>query len=158
MYRAYIKISNIELGDYPCSDNSELILSVGPHNKFQDNEVKFPTRDRGFFENTWHFAFTREERSAFVVVLYKHHLPINREIGEIELRLDAFQPNTVVSDVFALTGTEKDWMPAKLRITVHVDENGAPPFSAPEGFEFPDKAEVKHKKTYSHWNPTLLDP
>ena len=166
---AYIRIGEISTGDYRCSNESELVLFVGPAKLFKpprvldseigeaeiaeevlvhDLEFKFPTKNRNFVDHIWKFHFHEEEHSSFVVVLYKHHFLGDSEIGEIELSLKAFQPNTVVSDVFTLLGPNRDWEPAKMRITVHIDENGAQPFSAPEGLLFSDIAEIPHKKTY----------
>ena len=154
---AYIKVTEISLGDYPCSDESELVLAVGPRNYFNEYQFQFPTKNRYNVQHYWKFPFNNEEHSSFVVVLYKHHVMGNGEIGEIELRLTAFQPNTVVSDIFTLHGPNVDWQPAKCRITVHVDENGAPPFSAPEGFEFDENAEIKHTHTYTSFHPHVFD-
>ena len=175
---AYIKISDISTGDYRCSDESQLVLFVGPRTAFKapripdvdiqeaeevqeeilhEDEYKFSTRNRNYVDHLWKFHFKAEDHASFVVVLYKHHFLGDSEIGEIELKLKAFQPNTVVSDVFTLLGPNKDWEPAKLRITVHIDENGAQPFSAPEGMFFSDDAEIKHEKTYGTFaKPEIL--
>ncbi|EAX96615.1 hypothetical protein TVAG_148900 [Trichomonas vaginalis G3] len=147
MKKVYIQVRSIDLGSYAATDKAELILCVGPRHNFQPFSYALKAGEKHHINHTWEFHFKHEEDSSFVVVLFKHHFLGDKEIGELEFLISGFQPNTVVSDKFVLQSANEEAFPAEIEMSIHVDEDGAPPFHAPEGFLF-EGATKKHNHIY----------
>lgn len=145
--KVYVQIRSIDLGGYAATDKAELVLCVGPRHNFIPFAYDLRAGEKHHINHTWKFHFKHEEDSSFVVVLFKHHFLGDKEIGELEFLVKGFQPNTVVSDKFTLQSANEEARPADVEMDIHVDEDGAAPFHAPEGFMF-DGAIKKHNHIY----------
>lgn len=153
--KVYVQITSIDLGSYAASDKAELVLCVGPRHNFQPFAYNLRAGEKHNINHTWEFHFKHENDSSFVVVLFKHHFLGDKEIGALEFFIKGFQPNTVVTDTFTLQSANPEAQPADVEMMIHVDENGAAPFQAPEGFIFDDA--VKPPKTIYAEPETKLD-
>ncbi|EAY13654.1 hypothetical protein TVAG_387950 [Trichomonas vaginalis G3] len=147
--RAYIRVDGADTGSYKTNGKTTLVARVGPRNNFMNHAAEFS--EKGFPTQTWEFKYNDPSRSSFVVVLFKKHIfGGDEEIGEVELRLSAFEPNTVVSQEFTLLSPRNQSVPAHVKLSVHLSEDGSCPFCAPFGGKLMANAEIPHKKTYFH--------
>lgn len=143
----YIQIRSVNLGSYAASEKAQLMLCVGPRDNFLPFSHIFKAGEKRDINHTWKYMFKDENDSSFVVVLFKKHLFGNKEIGELEFMLNGFEKNTVVSATYKLQSPIEGADPAEITMDVHLDECGAAPFQAPEGFFF-EESLVYHDKFY----------
>ncbi|EAY19617.1 hypothetical protein TVAG_228800 [Trichomonas vaginalis G3] len=144
--RAFIRIESVSTGSFKTNGKATLVARVGPRTTFMRHSCEFTEKNKPF--QTWDFKYTDPARASFVVVLFKKHIfGGDEEIGEIELRLSAFEANSVVTQEFALKSPSKLNVPAKATISVHLSEDGAEAFDVPEG-KIISNAEIPHKTTY----------
>lgn len=130
--RVYVRIDDLSTGSFKLSNQSKLIACVGHRRNYKPYKYEFRANSKNI-DKTWRFAYDNIETSSFVVVLFKKKtFGSNKEIGEIELRAAAFQPNTIVTEEFTLISPDSNAIPAKVTLSVHVSENGAKEFKAPK--------------------------
>ena len=145
--RAYIRIDGVQTGSFKTSGKTTLVARVGPRNNFMGHAAEF--NERSHPDKTWEFRYNDPSRSSFVFILFKKHLfGGDEEIGEVELSLNAFEPNSVVSTEFQLQSPNKQSIPARARISVHLSEDGSEPFDATENGKLVGDAVIPHKQTY----------
>lgn len=145
--RAYIKIDGVETGSYALDGKTTLVARVGPRNTFMSHSYEFNIRERP--QNVWDFKYNDAHRSSFVFVLFKKHLfGGDEELGEIELRLGSFEPNTVVTKEYTLKTPSSKHIPCRARISVHLCEDGSSPFCAPNDGKLLSNPEIPHAQTY----------
>ena len=145
--RAFIKVDAVDTGSYNMSNKAKLVARVGPRHSFMNHSTEFGLKERP--QGTFDFKYTDPERSSFVCVLFKKHLfGGDEELGEIELRLSAFEPNTVVSKEYTLKTPSSKHIPCRVRISVHLSEDGSNAFCAPAGGKLLANPEIPHKTTY----------
>ncbi|EAX92000.1 hypothetical protein TVAG_001700 [Trichomonas vaginalis G3] len=145
--RAYIRVDGVETGSFHTNGKTTLVARVGPRANFMNHTAEFS--EKNCPKKTWEFKYSDASRSSFVVVISKKHLfGGDEEIGEVELRLSAFEPNTVVSAEFNLKSPHNQAVPARARLSVHLSEDGSSAFCAPAGGVVFQNAEIPHKKTY----------
>lgn len=124
----YVKIDEIDCGSFPIKDRNTIVATAGPRGNFRD----YP---RSFSASTnkpalsWGFKFINAKYSSFVIALYKKRkiLP-DDHIGEIELKVSDFPVNQLVQREYTLNAYNHRDVPAKIKITIHVDDMGAPAF------------------------------
>ncbi|EAY19593.1 hypothetical protein TVAG_228560 [Trichomonas vaginalis G3] len=145
--RAFIRVDGVSTGSFPTNGKTTLVARVGPRSTFMRHGAEFTEKYRP--TQTWDFKYTDPARASFVVVLFKKHLfGGDEEIGEVELRLSAFEANTVVSQEFTLKSPHVQSVPARLRLSVHLSEDGSSAFCAPLNGKVIFNPEIPHKKTY----------
>ncbi|EAY17628.1 hypothetical protein TVAG_235090 [Trichomonas vaginalis G3] len=145
--KAYIRIDSVNAGGFPVNNKTALIACVGPRSTFMRHQAEFTPKTNP--SNTWEFNYTNSSRASFVFCLFKKHLfGGDEEIGEIELRLSAFELNTVVSNKFTLKSPNPRIAPATAVISVHLCEDGSFPFCAPLDGKVLSNPEIEHAKTY----------
>lgn len=143
-----IRMSHVDLGSFKASDKSTLIACIGTKISPNTFPHEFPTKSKDFIPHEWTFQYHNQGKATFKMSLWKRHLIGNDVfIGSIDLKLSAFQTNTVVSEVFELHCPNTFMVPPRVRIDVHVNENGSVPFRAPRGMLFVDDFEVVKAKT-----------
>ena len=98
-------------------------------------------------KNTWSFDFKNKERSSFIILIMKKKLFGEKEIEEIELNLDAFETNCVTTQEFTLHSPKTNVDPPRVRITVHVSENGMKDFFAPKSKTIKNNYQITHCQT-----------
>ncbi|EAY01097.1 hypothetical protein TVAG_442080 [Trichomonas vaginalis G3] len=130
-HKLYIQIRSIEMGTYAATYKAELVLCVGNPMYFRDYPYKFKASQKHDINHTWTFNIVHEGTGNFLIVLYKHHLLGNKEIGQIQFSLAGFPPNTVVTQKFVMQSANPNAFPAVVEADIHVCENGAPAFHAP---------------------------
>ena len=146
---AYIRVDGVSTGSFHTSGKTTLVARVGPRSSFMGHAAEF--NEKNHPNKTWEFRYNDPARSSFVLVLFKKHLfGGDEEIGEVELRLSAFEPNTVVSEEFTLKSPHNMPVPARARISVHLSEDGSSAFCAPAGGKILANPEIPHKATYFH--------
>ena len=145
--RAYIRVDGVNTGSFKTSGKTTLVARVGPRNSFMNRAAEFT--EKGFPSKTWEFKYNDPSKASFVLLISKKHMfGGDEEIGEVELKLSAFEPNTVVSQEFKLLSPRNQSVPASVRLSVHLSEDGSCPFCAPFGGKLLANAEIPHKKTY----------
>ncbi|EAY17427.1 hypothetical protein TVAG_320220 [Trichomonas vaginalis G3] len=145
--KAYIRVESVNTGGFPVSNKTSLIACVGPRTSFMRHQAEFTPKTSP--SNTWEFKYNDPSKSSFVFCLFKKHLfGGDEEIGEIELRLSGFEPNTVVRSEFTLKSPNSKMVPATAIISVHLCEDGSFPFCAPLDGKVLSNPEIQHSKTY----------
>ena len=144
----YIRIDDIDLGSFAASDKANLKICIGPRKLFQNFSSEFHRFE--IPQRTWAFQYKNADRASFVIALFKKRVfGRDSEIGEVELKLNAFQPNAVTQRTFTLHSPNSNAIPAKIVISVHANENGSGKFHAQKATAFNENNfEIHHKKTY----------
>ena len=147
----YVKVESVSIGSFNASDKATLkmclttrrALKMGFHeycHEFHKNEK---------VDHTWSFTYKNKQHSSFVLLLFKRrYFGGDREIGEIELKLDAFATNSVTTHEFVLRSPNENAIPARVTLSVHLSENGSENFNAPQMNILSDKYEVRRKTTF----------
>ena len=124
----YVRIDKFNSGSFLIKDRNTVIGTVGPRGSFRD----FPKEFSGANKKpslSWGFKYINANNATFVIAFYKKRkfFP-DDHIGEIELKVSDFTPNKVIQREYPLRAYTHRDIPAKVKITVHVDELGAPAF------------------------------
>ena len=82
------------------------------------------------------------------VIFKKRYFGSDREIGEIEIKLNAFEFNKVTTHEFTLQSPNPNAVPAKIRVSVHLSDKCTVPFHAPVGQIAIKNFQILHAKTY----------
>ena len=130
----FIKVESVDIGSFPASAKADLMVCIGPRKHYMDfayNMKKYETN----VPHIWTFYSKKPQRASFVIALFKkRYFGINSEIGKVELKLNEFQPNTVTTKEFNLVPPNSNGFNqfgARIRVSVHLNENGSSAFSAP---------------------------
>ena len=143
----YVRIDSINTGSFQVKNDTKLIACVGSRHSFLPYAHEFRAGSK--VNHVWNFTYKNQDRSSFVLVLFKRQLfGGDKEIGEIELKLNAFQPNAVTQHTFVLHSPQKNSIPAKVTLSVHICEDGNEKFNAPEAATMHSQYESLHKTTY----------
>ena len=145
--QVYIRIDSIDLGSFQSTNKATLKACIGSRKSFLPNVYEFHKND--ILNHTWTFTFKNANRSSFIFALFKKRIfGGDHEVGEIEVRINAFQPNTVTTEEFILKSPNPNAVPAKVKLTIHVCENGAQEFDAPPSTSINNNFEIPHATTY----------
>lgn len=146
--RCYVRIDAVDTGSFPgLTAKSELVARVGPRANFMGYSFDFPVKEHP--NHIWDFKYNDAHRSSIVVCIFKKKIiGGDEEIGEIELKLGSYEPNTVITKDYTLKSPNSKYIPARVRISFHLSENGAPAFSAPQGGKLLSNPEIPHATTY----------
>lgn len=143
----YVRIDSIDTGSFPVKNDTKLIACIGSRHSFLPYSYEFKAGNN--VNHVWNFTYKNQDRSSFVLVLFKRQLfGGDKEIGEIELKLNAFQTNAVTQHTFELHSPQKNAIPAKVTLSVHICEDGSERFNAPEAQSIQNQYEIVHKSTY----------
>ena len=144
----YIRIDNIDLGSFEVDSSSKLVACIGSRTSFRPFSVDFPASQKKV-DHVWNFKFTNSQKSSFVLVLFKRRFfGQDKEIGEIEIKLNAFPANKVTKHEFVLRSPNPNAIPAKVTLSIHVCEDGSPQFKAPISDSIAPRYEILHRTTY----------
>ena len=143
----YIRLEGVNLGSYHASNHAVLKACIGSRKYFLPNAYEFHITDP--VQHTWTCNFSNPDRSSFIIALFKRRLFGNdHEVGEIEIKVNAFEPNTVTTKEFELLSPNRFSTPARVRVSVHIAADGSSPFQAPLSTNIKDNFEIPHNKTY----------
>ncbi|EAX89110.1 hypothetical protein TVAG_009440 [Trichomonas vaginalis G3] len=147
---AYIRVDGVSTRQLPIqAARQQIVARVDPRSLLTVHVTKFTEMSHP--NKTWEFRYNDPARSSLVLVLFQKHLfGGEEEISEVELRLSAFEPNTVVSEEFTLKSPHNMPVPARARISVHLSEDGSSAFCALAGGNILANPEIPHKATYFH--------
>ena len=133
----FIRVESLDIGSYPASNKADIMVCIGPRKHYMDfaynmkkNEINVP--------HTWTFYSKNPATASFVIAVFKkRYFGVNSEIGQVELRLKSFQPNTVTTKDFTLNSAQGSGnsYPARIRVSVHINSNGSTAFNAPPATE-----------------------
>ena len=147
--KVYVRIDSIDFGTFRASPQANIVAYVGSRSAFRLRPYQFK-RGESPYKNVWSFSYKNARKSTFVVALYKHrYTKSDSEIGEIELRISGFQLNCVTTQQFTMKSPQFGGAPPQIRLTVHVAEDGAPPFQAPPAQQISPNIEVPHMGCYN---------
>lgn len=121
----YVRLDEYDTGSFLIKDKNTVISSVGQKMQARDFPVKIPGSNKKPGQ-VWTIIPTYP---TFTVVLLKRRkFWPNDQIGEIELPIADFAENKVVTKEYNLKAFQSRDKPAKVRLSVHVDNDGALPF------------------------------
>ena len=147
--KVFVRIESINPGSCNLPSNATLTATVTTR-KFL--RLGIPQYIEKFKQNqkpnhVWSFGFSDKERSSFIILLMQKKFFTEKEIGEIELNLDAFESNCVTTHEFTLHTPQTNVEPPRIRVTVHVSQDGCENFKAPQSNTLKDNFEIQHLKT-----------
>lgn len=145
--KLYVQIRSVELGTYAATDKAELVLCVGTKHHIHDYPYKFKSGNKHDVNHTWTFNIVHPQTGEFYVVLYKHHLLGDKEIGQLGFCVGGFTKNTVVSKKFMLQSANVNAMPATVEMDIHICADGSHAFYAPQG-EISDSAIIQTSRHF----------
>ena len=131
----FVKVLSVDIGSFPASNKADLKVCIGPRRHYLDFAYDMKKHETNV-PHTWTFYSKNSEKSSFVIALFKkRYFGINSEIGKVELKVGSFEPNTVTTREFTLVppnGNKYSSDVARIRVSVHINKNGSPAFSAPQ--------------------------
>ena len=147
--KVYIAVDSVEYHDENNESNNEkLIVAITSRKtikKSSINEIMTHLGNKPESGHVWQFSYKDPVHSSFIVILSeiedKHTF---NEIGGIEIKLEAFQHNIVTKHKFVLRSANRNSAPASITLSVHVCDNGAKQFEAPEIHKITDDYEIFH--------------
>ena len=146
--QVFIKLETVNLGSFQLEPGTRLKACIGPRSNIKGNAAEF--NPNTIPAHIWSFSYKNIQKSSFVLVLYQSQfLGPEKEIGEIEIRLSAFQKNTVTSHEFILRSPNRNAVPPRIRLSVHINEDGSNQFSAPSAHGINDKFEIVRRTSYA---------
>ena len=145
-HHVYIKIINVDPGNFPLDNTSTLTLCIGPRKAFTARQYDFTPNSK--VDDTWEFSYKNSLKSSLTIGLFSKSFFGNlHEIGEIELNLAAFKVNAVTKQSFTLRSKDRNLIPPKIKLSLHLSENGEASFHAPETNKMKDEFEIIRKPT-----------
>ena len=140
--RIYIRIENIDYDSFKISNKASVMAFAGSRKHFRKHPYKFNVSETAP-QHVWSFRYDDVSKTSFVLVLYKYRiLGADEEIGQVEINLKGFKPNTVTTHEFNLFCPEKNISP-KVTISIHINQDGSEPFTAPQCNNIPNNAVMK---------------
>ena len=148
--QVYVRINSIDTGSFKIEKDSRLLACIGSRKTFRNLPFEFSAGDSAKLQKEWSFSYKNAQRSSIVFVLYKKNFfGTDQEIGEIEIKLNAMNCNRITTHEFVLRSPDKNAIPARVSLSIHLCENGCKAFTAPEGDKIRSDFEIIHKETYS---------
>ena len=145
-HHVYIRILGVDPGNFPLDNSSILTLCIGPRKAYLNHQYDFTANAK--IDNTWEFIYKNSLKSSLTIGLFsKSFFGTLTEIGEIELNLAAFKVNAVTKQTFTLRSKDRNLIPPKIKVTIHLSENGETSFHAPETNKIKDEFEIIRKPT-----------
>ncbi|EAY12470.1 hypothetical protein TVAG_128840 [Trichomonas vaginalis G3] len=124
----YIRIDEFNSGSFKIESKNTIVATCGPRSCFRDYPHEF-SASQNKPAQAWGFKFINANNSSFTIALYKKRRFFADDlIGEIDLKVSDFELNKVVQKELTLKCWHDEQVPAKIKITVHVDDAGAPAF------------------------------
>ena len=143
----YLRIESVDLGSFQASNKATLKACVGSRKNFQTFPYEFHRNEK--INHTWSFNFKNSNRSSVVIAIFKRrYFGGDHEVGEIEIRMNAFQLNTITTHEYTLQSPNPNAAPARIVVSIHVCDNGAPAFCAPETSKIAENFQIHHAATY----------
>ena len=125
--RVYIKIDKVDFGFQQQQNKSTYMACIGSRNSFKEHGAKF-SADEKAPKHVWNYIVNSVPRASFVLGLFKcHFLSSHKEVGQIELKLKGFKPNTITTKEYTLPTNTSGFAP-KITLSIHITDNGAQPF------------------------------
>ena len=145
--QVYVRIDSIDLGSFQASNKATLKACVGSRKSFLPFSFEFHKNER--IDHTWSFNFKNANRSSVVIAIFKRrYFGGDHEVGEIEIKMNAFELNTITTHDYVLQSPNPNAVPARVRVSIHVCDNGAPAFCAPETSKIAENFQIHHATTY----------
>ena len=142
----YIRLNEISLGSFKASSKAVLLIYIGSPSRPYPEPVKIQCNKLSHMNHVWRFSYSNFDAAKFYILILKQRILLgNHLVGVTTLKLNSFEKNKVVSDVFSLHSRRTQGNIPQVSIDVHVDEDGASPFQAPRGLLFADH-EVKDQR------------
>ena len=146
--QVFIKLESVNLGSFKLEPGTRIKACIGSRSNIKGYPVEF--NQNTVPNHVWTFSYKNLLKSSFVLVLFQSQfLGPEKEIGEIEIRLSAFQKNSVTSHEFILRSPNRNAVPPRVRLSVHVNEDGSNQFSAPNAHAIDDKFEIVRRTSYA---------
>ena len=152
--QVFIKINSVDTGSFKVQKDTKLVACVGSRKTFPNCRYEFSAGNHTNLNKVWSFTYKNAQRSSLVFVLYKGKTFFgnDQEIGEIEIKLSALACNRVTTHEFVLRSPDKNAIPARVSLSIHVSENGCKAFTAPAGDKIRSDFEIIHKETFTQQN------
>ena len=143
----YVRIDGVDLGSFAASSKATLKACVGSRKSFIPFSFEFHKNER--INHTWNFNFNNANRSSIVIAIFKRrYFGGDHEVGEIEIKMNAFELNAITTHEYVLQSPNPNAVPAKIRVSIHVCDNGAPAFCAPQTSKIGENFQIHHATTY----------
>ena len=128
----YVKIDSYSLGSFAASESATIKAAVTTRQMIKLGLIDYVSFHKAeSINHTWSFHYRNKQKSSFIILLAKQRIfGGNKEIGEIELKLDAFDTNKVTTHEFELRSPSQADIPAKVKLSIHVCEDESPQFVA----------------------------
>lgn len=144
---AYVRVEAVDPGNIPFKQDTKFIIGVGPRTSVRLHPAEFNIKTTP--SNVWNFPYNNANTSSFVIsLLKKKNFGGNEGIGEVELRLSSFEPNKVTTQDFYLQTPNNKYYNVKVKISVHICENGSYPFMAQANGKLMSNPIIEQRYTY----------
>ena len=144
----YLRIDNIDLGSFEVESNSKIVVCLGSRTSYRPYAVDIPATQKRV-DKVWNFKYSNFSKSSFVLALFKRKFfGQDKEIGQIEIKLDAFPINKVTRHEFVLRSPNPNAIPPKVTLSIHVCEDGSPQFKAPVTDSVSPRFEILPRRNY----------
>ncbi|EAY12238.1 hypothetical protein TVAG_027910 [Trichomonas vaginalis G3] len=133
----YIRLEKFDLGNFNVDYGSKIVASVGTKSSLLRNAKAFDSMEK-YPQKVWEVRYHNQNTTSFIFSLAKKRIfGGDIPIGEVELKISNFEVNTVAKCDCKLKNIANRRLNATATLSVHVCENGAASFNAPEGNVMP---------------------
>lgn len=144
---AYVRVEAVQPGNVPVKQDTKFIIGVGPRTSVKLHPEEFTVKSAP--TNVWDFQYNNVNTSSFVIsLLKKKNFGGNEIIGEVELRLSAFESNKMTTQEFYLQTPNNKYYNVKVKISVHLCENGSMPFMCETNGKMASNPIIEQRYTY----------
>ena len=123
-----------------------LVICVGPRKTYfyHDHNIGDGNNTKSY-NKVWNYKYLNSNHSTFVIAIYRAgKINPGYELADIELKLNAFQPNNVTRHSFMLRQKDRNMKPFQITLSIHLSEDGKTEFDAPICHKIRDDYEVIH--------------
>ena len=129
-----VNVASVDLGSLSLKPKDTLVVCLGTRKNPYTYKQEFPVSDRHCLNASFTFRVNHPETANFVVLLMKRQLISgDKEIGEVNLKVDAFEMDTVITHTFELDTPQSQASKPKVKLDVHLNSTSAQPFFATQG-------------------------
>lgn len=137
----YIRIDSIDTGSFKLQEKNTIVATCGPAACYRNFSHEIPATTKNP-KLAWGFKYNNADNSSFVIALYKKCMLFDDLIGMVYVRLSEFAANEVYTKELQLRNHKDEPTDAKIKISVHLDDNGSPAFRP-----IKHEAKIPHKTT-----------
>ena len=129
-----VNISSVDLGSLDLKPRDMLVVCIGTRKNPYVYRREFLVSERHSLNQTFTFKVNHLDTASFVVMLMRRqYFAGDKEIGEINLKVDAFEMDAVVTHTFELDTPQFYPVRPKIKLGVHLNSTTTQPFLAAQG-------------------------